>query len=338
MSLRRIKGKNVWIFQTEIDGKTWSRSTGQTNKKLALKEVTKLKALADSMRTKNIVCNKLSHAIAQEIKRAKREVSQQRADRVEDALENLKKRVGDVLIEKIDTRMLETYQVDRLQVVAKTTVGLEIGYILRMLRRQGFHVAKPSNKQGDITYQRHFTNDEIKRFFVACPARLKLLYQMLLVSGARQSELVPSDRSLHTPLLKSDVNLDAHTVKIRTAKQRRGAKPKIRLIKLPEWVIEPLREHLEGIPDDGYVFKPLANSARDFDAILEKAKIPKIDPTGAKVTSHSFRHSYATLMSEALGGNAFLLKEVLGHCQISTTERYTHPTAPQLDIAFPEIM
>jgi len=42
-------------------------------------------------------------------------------------------------------------------------------------------------------------------------------------------------------------------------------------------------------------------------------------------------------MSEALGGNAFLLKEVLGHSQISTTERYTHPTAPQLQLELPEI-
>jgi len=51
------------------------------------------------------------------------------------------------------------------------------------------------------------------------------------------------------------------------------------------------------------------------------------------LTICSFRHTYATLMAQAVGNNPFLLKEVLGHRRIATTEQYCHPEAPVL--AFP---
>ena len=72
------------------------------------------------------------------------------------------------------------------------------------------------------------------------------------------------------------------------------------------------------------------NGSRDFDLILEKAGIPKVDELSRKLTAHSFRHTYATMMAEKTGHNPFLLKEALGHQQLSTTERYCHPTAPVL--------
>jgi len=57
--------------------------------------------------------------------------------------------------------------------------------------------------------------------------------------------------------------------------------------------------------------------------------VPKYDALGEKLTVHSFRHTYATLMAEA-GIDQFALKNVLGHAQLSTTDRYVHPTAPVL--------
>lgn len=46
------------------------------------------------------------------------------------------------------------------------------------------------------------------------------------------------------------------------------------------------------------------------------------------MTAHSFRHTYATIMAEAVGHNPFTLKELLGHQQLSMTERYCHAKAP----------
>lgn len=78
------------------------------------------------------------------------------------------------------------------------------------------------------------------------------------------------------------------------------------------------------------------NSRRDFDLVIKKAGIPKKDALGQKVTAHSFRHTYATVMAEAIGHNAFLLKEILGHKRLSTTEGYCHPTAPMMPIELPK--
>ena len=69
--------------------------------------------------------------------------------------------------------------------------------------------------------------------------------------------------------------------------------------------------------------------------IIKRAGIPKFDALGQKVTGHSFRHAYATILSEQLENNAFVLKEALGHQRLSTTERYCHPTAPTVVIALP---
>ncbi len=47
---------------------------------------------------------------------------------------------------------------------------------------------------------------------------------------------------------------------------------------------------------------------------------------------HCFRHTYATLMAESVTQNPFVLKEILGHKRISTTEQYCHPTAPVITL------
>jgi hypothetical protein len=39
-------------------------------------------------------------------------------------------------------------------------------------------------------------------------------------------------------------------------------------------------------------------------------------------------------MAEAVGQNPFLLKEVLGHQRITTTEQYCHPEAPVIALPF----
>jgi integrase len=79
-----------------------------------------------------------------------------------------------------------------------------------------------------------------------------------------------------------------------------------------------------------HVFEMQFNGPRDFDVILRKAGIPKFNELGQKLANLSFRHTYATLVAEAVGHNPFILKEILGHKRLSTTEVYCHPTAPSI--------
>ena len=107
---------------------------------------------------------------------------------------------------------------------------------------------------------------------------------------------------------------------------------KVRLIPLPQWATEPLRNQINCTPGM-FVFKPMINAFKKFDRILKLAGIEKFNGLGEKLTGHSFRHTYATLMADAVGHNSFLLKAILGHERISTTERYCHPTAPTIELS-----
>jgi integrase len=124
-------------------------------------------------------------------------------------------------------------------------------------------------------------------------------------------------------LLKQEVNADDCTITIRTAKLKCGQKEKLRIIKVPEDLMIRLVKQMAEIPGD-FIFEPNGNLSGLFDRIINRAEIPKIDPLGHKLTAHSFRHTFATLQASAVSFNPFLLKEILGHCQLSTTDRYCH--------------
>ncbi len=98
--------------------------------------------------------------------------------------------------------------------------------------------------------------------------------------------------------------------------------------------MEELVEHAKGVPGE-FVFLPNQSLHNLFDRILKRAKIPKKDALGRKLTAHSFRHTFATRMAQQVGQNAFILKELMGHSKISTTEIYCQPEAPRLMMQMP---
>jgi integrase len=106
-------------------------------------------------------------------------------------------------------------------------------------------------------------------------------------------------------------------------------------------VVLPIPDELAGLQrlqmesvHGPFLFRPMPNSSRDFDAIPRRAGIPEIDEIGRKATAHSLRWTHATLVAEAVEHSPLLLKEIMAHRQVSTTERYGHPTAPTVPISF----
>jgi len=273
MALVRVPKSRYWHYQTKINGKTWRRSTGQTNRKLAVREVPRLKAIAEKLRKRPGRCSMLSDAIPREVDRVESDVGRSRAARVRVYLINFARFTGDVPLDRIGVDLLERHQRHRLAVAATDTVNHEICAVIAMLKRHGFQVAKPSPKAGRRTEQRAFTADELPRFFAVCPDRLRPLYLTMLATGARQAELVPSPRSNHKPLLKAEVNLDARQIVIRSAKRRQGQPAAPRVLPIPDALVPILADQIAAT-DGPYVFHLLANSDRDFNAILRRAGIP----------------------------------------------------------------
>lgn len=269
----------------------------------------------------------MKEAICQEVKRVEDDVSRLESLRVFRGLSNFLAFSGNVTLDRIDTALLDRYQRKRLAKVSQRTVRMELCYALRLLRLRGFQVSRPLPRRGRVTPQRAFTQDELRRFFEACPPRYTTLYTLMLATGAREAEMVPAKKSTHVPLLKSEVDLERRLVTIRSAKAKPGTPVRSRVIPISEDLAESLRTQMES-NEGPHVFRRYASSHRDFEAVLKRAGIAKKDELGCKVTSHSFRHTYATLMAQATGNNPFIVKELLGHRQISTTERYCHVSAP----------
>jgi integrase len=321
-----VKRRKIWHYQTKINGKSWSRSTGETDKRRAEPKAKEIAAIAALLKKRPDASRQLSGAIMAEVERLESDVSDGQAERVGYALGNVLTRIGDRSLDRITFDMIEDYQRQRLAEVSRSTVDKELAYLLRVLYRAGYNIPKPSPKAGTQKRVRPFTDEETARFFDACPDRWLTIYATLYATGARLGDIVPSYRSSHTALLKSEVDVKNRLITIRNSKRR--ATDDLddgRQRRIPDW-LAPLLETQIQCTDGKYVFKPLANSARDFDVILKRAGIQKQDERGRVLLAHSFRHRWMTEVSRQIA-NPLEMAAVAGHKKIQTTMGYTHHEA-----------
>src|SRR6266511_331291 len=126
-------------------------------------------------------------------------------------------------------------------------------------------------------------------------------------------------------------------------------KSSLRSLSIPRVLLAALKNHKEQQDREGLdnphnlVFISTKGTPIDpddithrFKAFVKEAGLPD------DIHFHSLRHSCATLLL-AQGVPMYVVKEILGHSQISTTMRYTHPTpdtmrdaTAEMDTLFPE--
>ena len=334
MSLRK-KG-NVWIYRCKVNGTTWERSTHETDKRKAVAKIPEFEALAQLHREQPVKSVKFSQAIVPEIARIEIEVSKQQAVRSSVSLRNFLRWLGrDIDLNKINTDLLAQYQRTRLQKAAGETVKRELHAVCALLRQNKIRIEAPKRIPGRKTEQRDFTEDELVRFFAACDESQKVLFSFLLATGARPAEVIPSVRSTHIALLKKELDPEACVVMIRSAKLQAHQRDIPREIHIPRNLMEQVLDLARRNPGP-HVFQPNPGQCLVFDEILKQAGIPKKDELGRKLTAHSFRHTYASMMAKRVSYNPHVLKEILGHRQLSTTDRYVHArgsAAEMIDVA-----
>lgn len=150
------------------------------------------------------------------------------------------------------------------------------------------------------------TEEEILKLFNVCYNPLhRIQLQLMYYCGLRVSEMCALERT--------DINLKERILKVR---QGKGAKD--RLIPIPKPLIQSLIIFLEQNPR----LKLIDTTPRNAGYIVKRyaRKIGRFN-----IHPHSLRHSYATHLLQKTG-NLILIRNLLGHENIQSTQIYTHLT------------
>jgi len=144
----------------------------------------------------------------------------------------------------------------------------------------------------------------------------RLIFELLYASGARVGELVD--------LQWKDVNLRGQHVLLK------GKGSKERLVPLPTYTLELLELRKLNIPPvltEGRVVWNTTAVTGGRRAISSKEVYDMVVRWGSlinkHITPHTFRHTFATHLLEG-GADIMIIKDLLGHRDVTTTQIYTH--------------
>ena len=221
----------------------------------------------------------------------------------------------------------------------------------RYLRREGLIDTDPASLAASPKRERkvpaHLSIDEMTRLLempdVSDPlgCRDRAILELFYASGLRLSELVGLDLD--------DVNLRARMVRVmgKGAKERlvpfnsttetslrQWLKVRAVLRSNPERRTESLEPRAQGLKPRAQSREPLFlnfRGARLTGRSVQRlvARYVASCSTRFGISPHALRHSFATHLLQR-GADLRAIQELLGHVQLSTTQRYTHVNVAQL--------
>ena len=214
----------------------------------------------------------------------------------------------------------------------------------RFLTREGWITADPAalavSPKRDHKLPAHLSMEEMTRLLempdTSSPLgrRDRAILELFYASGLRLSELVGLDLE--------DVNLSARIVRVM------GKGSKERLVPFNQATAQSVRNWL---PDRVALRRAPPSTARPTPGTRSRGEPLFINFRGARLTGrsvqrlvaryvagcstrfgispHAIRHSFASHLLQR-GADLRTIQELLGHVQLSTTQRYTHVNAAQL--------
>ena len=145
--------------------------------------------------------------------------------------------------------------------------------------------------------------------------RDKAMLEVMYATGIRVSELIDLDLD--------DVNLDVGVIKCSTAKKTRAIPLYPAALRALSVYVKDIRQSMIADPNENALFVNVNGSRmsrQGFWKILKHyqntAHIEK------EITPHTLRHSFAVHLLEN-GADIDSLQELMGHCDISSTQMYT---------------
>jgi integrase len=160
--------------------------------------------------------------------------------------------------------------------------------------------------------ERYLTDEEAKRLFKALEASeavmLKYIIAMLLLTGARKGEVLNAQWS--------DIDTSMRLWRI-----ERNKTGKTRHVPLSDSALRLLSQvpRYEGCP---YVF-PNPATRQPYNDVFGSWKRARERAGLEDVRMHDLRHSFASFLING-GRSIYEVQRILGHTQITTTQRYSH--------------
>ena len=153
--------------------------------------------------------------------------------------------------------------------------------------------------------------------------RDRALFELAYASGLRAEELVSLD--VHS------LDFDAESVRVE------GKGGKTRVVPVGEHARDALERYLARarpalIDDRSAVALFVSRSGRRLSTSDVRRRL-RTWSRHAGTHPHALRHSFATHLLEG-GADVRAIQELLGHVQLSTTQRYTHVNVAQLQLAY----
>jgi integrase/recombinase XerC len=236
---------------------------------------------------------------------------------------------------------------------ARTSVARKLSALRafgRFLKREGLIETDPAALAASPKRERkipaHLSIDEMERLLempdVAEPlgCRDRAILELFYASGLRLSELVGLDLD--------DVNLRARMVRVmgKGAKERLVPFNSATEASLRAWLAKrlALRTNTEAARGPGPGARGPRSRAQSRDPLFLNFRGARLTGRSVQrlvghyvslcstrfgISPHALRHSFATHLLER-GADLRAIQELLGHVQLSTTQRYTHVNATQL--------
>ena len=241
---------------------------------------------------------------------------------------------GDLKPADLDLATVRAFMADLYrQGQARSSVSRKLSALrtfARYLRREGLiegdPVALAAAPKREQKVPAHLSVDEMSTLLttpddsVPLGRRDRAILELFYASGLRLSELVGLD--------VEDVNLSARMVRV----MGKGAKERIVPFNdatkkaIAVWMKD--RATLVKGADALFVnFRGLRLTGRSVQRLV--ARYVGLCSTRFGISPHALRHSFATHLLER-GADLRAIQELLGHVQLSTTQRYTHVNAAQL--------
>lgn len=195
---------------------------------------------------------------------------------------------------------------------ATTNLDLSaISELYKFMIREGYEVENPcryeTRRKKAKTQPNTIRMDELMTAYKHSAGTVKHMIGLLMTTGIRIQELLD--------MRAEDIDPTTGAIKI----HGKGAKE--RIIYAPTNIIEDL---LSGKPRYGLLFEQTQETARHmiYDELRRYCTAPQLSP-------HAIRHTYATHLAKH-GANVTDIAKILGHDNISTTQKYIDMTQSEI--------